>query len=140
MVVSIFFYWNTSGFPKNHNFVGNFICMLIRHPVELFLLTTTSHGKSNLPPSSSEGSKAHKINCLVHAFFTFSFYNNMRARVQKLIIYSASLCTTHLHMFLVCTYVRHGLSYQDNFMTVGCFLHLHYGNTGCGVFKGGIQN
>ena len=84
--------------------------MLMKHPVDFFLLTTTSHGKSNLPLSSSEGSKAHKINSLVHGFFTFSFYNNMRARVQKLIIYSATLCTTHLH---------HQVSYQDNFMTAG---------------------
>ena len=71
----------------------------------IFFLLTTSHGKSNLPLSSSEGSKVHKINCLVHAFFTFSFYNNMRARVQKLIIYSETLGTTHLH---------HQVLYQDN--------------------------
>ena len=89
------FYWNT-GFLKNKNI--NFV---IKHPVDLFFLLTTT---SNLPFSSSVDSKAHKINSLVHGFFTFSFYNNMRARVQKLIIYSATLCTTHLH---------HQVSYQE---------------------------
>ena len=83
----------------------------MKHPVDFFLLTTTSHGKSNLPLSSSEGSKAHKINSLVHGFFTFSFYNNMRARVQKLIIYSATLCT-----ILCTTHLHHQVSYQESFM------------------------